>query len=494
MNRFYYLSIVGLALLFSFQSNAQQRYLSEIFTDVTVTQNVIYANNITVLSGAPASEDLLMDVYEPTGDTETERPVVIVAHTGQYLPVPLNGAAYGEKIDSSVVNLCKSLAKRGFVAIAYTYRLGWNPNGTQDERTGTYINAYYRGTQDAFSLIRFLRMNADTQGNTFGIDTTRIISGGMGTGGEISTATAFLDKQAELELTKFFDFSSNQFYIDTSLSGNIYGTQQRPLNIANNPSYSNELHFAFNLGGYVGDSTWVEAGDIPMVSFHSVNDPFSPYDFGAVIVPTTGDFVVNVSGSKGIQRRQNVYGNNNPYSALSYADPYTAQADLLNNGMDGLYPFYRPTLEDSPWNYWDAVTWDAIPHPSGGTFHSQGLLTNPDMSETKALAYLDTVANYLCPRIVCALNLPGCPGVGLDEISSEDLFSVYPNPTTGEFTLRMENNASNKTIRITDFSGKLVYELTSNDVNIPIEISNSGVYVITVSDSYGVSHRKIVVR
>ena len=31
------------------------------------------------------------------------------------------------------------------------------------------------------------------------------------------------------------------------------------------------------------------AGDVPMVCFHPVTDPFAPYGDGTVIVPTTGD-------------------------------------------------------------------------------------------------------------------------------------------------------------------------------------------------------------
>ncbi len=32
----------------------------------------------------PALENLLMDVYEPAGDTETDRPVVVMLHTGSF--------------------------------------------------------------------------------------------------------------------------------------------------------------------------------------------------------------------------------------------------------------------------------------------------------------------------------------------------------------------------------------------------------------------------
>jgi hypothetical protein len=490
MTRFYYSLALAYGLFLSFQSNAQ-RYVSEVFTDVTVTQDVQYANNISVLTGAPASEILVMDVYEPTGDTETERPVILIAHGGEYLPNPLNGLTYGEKTDSAVVHLCTTLAKRGFVAVAYTYRLGWNPVGNQEERTGTYLNAHYRGVQDGFSAVRFLRLNAATQGNSYGIDTTRIISGGMGTGGQISASMAFLDRHAEFELPKFLNPLSSQSYIDTSLSGNVYGTETRPLTIANNAAYSNEIHFAFNLGGYVLDSTWIEAGDVPMVSLSSPTDPYSPYDFGPAIVRTTADFLVNCSGSKGIQRKQNEFGNNDPFSTINYTDSYTAQANLMNDGLDGLYPFNRPGFEDSPWHWWDTITWN-VPHPSGGTFNDNGYLTNPDMSAAKGKAYLDTVVNYLCPRIVCALSLPGCPNTGLEEVPSQESFVVYPNPSQGEFTLILNNTSTEKNIQITDLNGRVVFNQRSNGQELNVDLHDSGVFVITVSSDFGVSRQRII--
>ena len=466
-------------LLFSYNSYSQ-RYISEIFTDVSVTNDVQYASNISVLSGAPNLEILYMDVYEPVGDIETERPVIIIAHGGEYLPPQLNGLPYGDKKDSAIVHLCNKLAKRGFVAISYNYRLGWNPTATtQETRTGTYLNAQYRASQDGFSVVRFLRMNVDIQSNTFGIDTTRIISGGLGVGGQTSASIAFLDRYEEMAMYKFMD-PFGQPYVDSSLSGNVYGTTTRPLNMSNNSSYENDIDFAFNLGGYVSDSTWIEAGDVPMVSFGLPLDPFAPFDHGAIITQTNGDFVANGSGSKGIQSNQAILGNNLPFTWGTYSDAYTTQANLNNSGLDGLYPFITSGPEVSPWNYWDFTTWN-IPHPNGGTFNDQGLLTNPGMSLSQSNLYLDTVVNYLCPRIVCALNLPGCTNASLEE---EQLISiqVYPNPNDGQLFVELEQYISIIDYSIVDLNGRIILSgvLSKQKSLIDIQKLKSGVYLIQV--------------
>ena len=144
------------------QMDAQVRYLNEVFTDVNVTTDVLYGQNVTVLpllQGAPpAAQPLVCDIYEPAGDTETDRPLMIYIHTGNFLPQYLNGSAVGTKSDSVAVELCSRYAKMGYVVASIDYRLGWNPlAATQSERTYQLINAAYRGVQDARTAVRFFR-------------------------------------------------------------------------------------------------------------------------------------------------------------------------------------------------------------------------------------------------------------------------------------------------------------------------------------------------
>ena len=229
-----------------------QRYLTEVFASNTVTKNNVYSTNITVITGAPSMDTLKYDVYEPAGDTMAERPVVIVAHTGSFLPVPQNGQATGSRRDSAVVTICNKLAARGFVAVAMSYRLGWNPLGNQDERTGTLLNAAYRGIQDARTLVRHLRDGYTNNGNPYGIDPNNIIMGGMGTGGYISLGVGYLDSYDEINLTKFINFTTGVSYVDTSLSGDVEGKWTRPLNRGQYVNESSAVQFVFNMGGAVG--------------------------------------------------------------------------------------------------------------------------------------------------------------------------------------------------------------------------------------------------
>ena len=74
------------AFLVCLTAGAQTRYLDEVFSDVTVTSDIQYGTNITVITALqglpPAPQPLVLDLYEPTGDTETSRPLLMMFHTG----------------------------------------------------------------------------------------------------------------------------------------------------------------------------------------------------------------------------------------------------------------------------------------------------------------------------------------------------------------------------------------------------------------------------
>ena len=211
--------------------SAQNRYLDDVFSAVTVTSDVDFATNISILPMLqglpPGPATLKCDIYEPTGDTETNRPVIILVHTGSFLPPVLNGQATGSKSDLSIVEQCTRWAKKGYVAVAMENRLGWDPESSdQNVRTSTLLQAAYRGIQDAKAMVRYMRMTEAT-GNPYGIDESKIVLGGQGTGAYVSLGYATLDTVTELYLPKFLDFSDPANptpYVYPPFFGNIDGT------------------------------------------------------------------------------------------------------------------------------------------------------------------------------------------------------------------------------------------------------------------------------
>ncbi|QQR86596.1 MAG: T9SS type A sorting domain-containing protein [Flavobacteriales bacterium] len=455
---------------------AQTRYIDEVFTDaeITVTSNVIYGTNIDFLRSVftqpaiygpeivqlqtlvstqqpiPADfyspdtnltkvkvTDLRMDVYQPDQgvDTVAARPVILYLHTGNLLPPPFNGSPNGLRTDSCAVVACQKLAKRGYVAISVSYRGGWNPLGaTVQVRRGTLLNAVYRAIHDVKQCTRTLR--ADAAGsNLYAINPDKLTVWGEGTGGYIALADATMDDPAELFVPKFRPnpFDPTISYIDTNLVGNLEGLNGQ-LALYRDNGFSTEVNMCVNMGGALADTTWLEQGDVPMVSMHTVRDDFAPFEYGLVIVPTTNEEVVDVPGPNKFIPLAVSYGNNASFENLSN-DPITAAAralygttwDRFGDGgapttvtianAEGLYPFVRDLRpwkanEASPWQWWDqsSILAQQIvdPGPPPVTANQASLLSNPDMTSAKGRAYLDTCIGYAAPRIVCALQLGPC--------------------------------------------------------------------------------------
>lgn len=324
-----------LACMFVLQADAQTRYLDEVFDEVTVTTDVVYGQNITVIPALqgmpPAMEDLKMDVYEPTGDSETDRPLLLIFHTGNFLPTYINGSAQGSKSDNWEVEMATRYAKMGYVVASCDYRLGWNPlAGTQEERTLQLIQAAYRGVQDSRTAVRFFRKSAEEDGDPFGIDTEKVGLIGNGTGGYITLASSTIESYNDIILddngapiTKFWYDPGDGSYIPMVIEG-IHGDPDAttdtyaPASVggfqlcaANHVGYSSDINFQMNAGGALGDLNWLDEGDVPMVSFQCPHDPFAPYETSVLIVPTTNEPVVEVSGAMDIHEEINGYETNN---------------------------------------------------------------------------------------------------------------------------------------------------------------------------------------
>lgn len=466
------------------QSLVAQRYLTEVFTTVDTTDNVVYGQNFSFLTSSAVFGDLKMTVYEPTGDTLSERPLILFLPTGNFLPKSFNQTPVGTRSDSAAVEICTRLAKMGYVVASISYRLGWNPVDTaQDGRTGSLLRAVYRAVQDSRTAVRFFRKNALVDGNTYGIDQLRIAVIGEGSGGYVALATSTLNDLTEIQLTKFYNFTAGEPYVKPNVLGDFDGFGGDPaFNNANHAGYSSDILFSANIGGALGDSSWLEAGDVPMVSFHCVSDPFAPYGDGAVIVPVSNQFVVNVSGSHTVQMRANAFGNNDIFG--SPTDAFSVQANLVNDGYEGLYPFVTTNIQSAPWQWWN----------TSEPMNANGLATNPDMSKAKANLYIDTIIGYLTPRLKAAVI--DDPTISVSEANSVlSRVLVYPNPTSSNLFVKSDDVI--QAVRLFSITGQQVLNLEGLNTKLQ-EVSRTnlkdGVYFLNITTSKGQTTQKIILQ
>ncbi|MBL7889030.1 MAG: T9SS type A sorting domain-containing protein [Bacteroidia bacterium] len=267
-----------------FNSNAQcagNRYHDFVFpSNPTLTSNIQYGSNLK-FNGQ--NQNLLLDVYEPTGDTSTSRALVIMAHGGSFIG--------GSKTGSDVVSLCKDLAKLGYVVASIEYRVGMTNFPVPGPDSSDATEAVMRAVHDGRAAVRYFRKNAAIGGNTYKIDVNNIYFAGVSAGGFIALQLAYLDDIAEFPT-----------YIDTlgqsGLGGGVEG-------LSGNPGYSSDVNAIVNICGAIGDTAWMKAGDEPVLNFHGTNDGTVPYGSAVItlaglfpIMPVDGSFSVNAKADE----------------------------------------------------------------------------------------------------------------------------------------------------------------------------------------------------
>lgn len=251
---------------------AGERYFNYVYpANPVVTSNVNYGSNVK-LDGS--TQQLMLDVYEPNGDTAALRPLVLVAHGGSFIG--------GSKTGTDVVPICKDLAKLGYVAASVEYRLGMGGLPFPGPDSSDATESVMRAVHDGRAAVRYFRKNADIGGNTFKIDTNNIFFAGVSAGGFIALQMAYLDEVSEIPT--FIDMVGQP-----GLTGGLEGN-------SGNPGYSSEVKAIINMCGALGDTAWMKAGDEPVINFHGTNDGTVPY--GSDVISLLGLYpLLEVDGS-----------------------------------------------------------------------------------------------------------------------------------------------------------------------------------------------------
>jgi hypothetical protein len=529
---------LALLLALPFGLLAQVRYVDDIFNDddIVVTEDVVYGMNfsayVPATLGGPQVIPLYADVYmaDPMVDNVMDRPVVIYLHTGSFLPKGL-ASPLGWQKDSAAVEICQRLAKKGYVAISATYRLGWQANNTQnlDLRRGSNLMAVYNAVQDAKTAVRFVRASKQVQLPTlpaidpFHVDPANVMLIGQGSGGYITLAYGALSDLSEVTAPTKFQYTDTigilggtvgvgDPYVDTAVIGDWNGfggaatisgtnpTTGLPLidfsqpgrNIENYAGVPDQVSLVMNMGGALGDSAWSDAGETPVVSVHCRYDFFAPYYRGMVRVPVAGQFwdVVDVAGSHTAVKSANITGNNSIFVNAGYNDVYTQKAlsNPFNVGQyEGIYTMNIPpadpalpfAVNSNPWDYWD---------PTDPLSANE---TNPNL-KAQSRAYIDTVMGYFIPRMATVMGI----GMGAEEIASADIdLRIYPNPANDHVNVRSFSGPIVE-IKMLDITGKTVRVVrgTSDAERIELLDLRAGVYLLSVRTEQGSTFRKVTVQ
>ena len=280
------------SILFSQSYCGSARYDTKVFTTITVTSDVVYGWNKNVFT---QTDTLKMDIYEPTGDTATIRPLIVMAHGGSFF--------IGDKTDMSFIST--EMAKRGYVVASINYRLGV---GLPIDST-SLMKAVWRATQDMKASVRFFRKDAATA-NRYRTDSTMIFIGGASAGGIMAVHYAYLDQNSEIPSI-----------IDTVTLGGLEGN-------SGNAGYSSSVKAIVNICGAIADTCWMQPGDENMVSLQGNNDTKVPYCSDYVYLSVFKIMVIHGLGTMAV--RANHIGIYNPTHTF-YGQGHGSPGDSINS-------------------------------------------------------------------------------------------------------------------------------------------------------------------
>ncbi|MCC5951448.1 MAG: S-layer homology domain-containing protein [Acidimicrobiia bacterium] len=159
---------------------APLRYLEQVFDEVEATLDVHYRSTEDHL-GNPI--DLRLDIYEPAGDTETQRPLVVFMHGGWF--------AFGSK--DTMGPVVRPYVERGYVAVAISYRTnpdnGWSSFTSIDQAMASpvFLQSVVAAYRDAEAAVAWLRERAEV----LRIHPDAIVAAGHSAGGVMSLLLAY---------------------------------------------------------------------------------------------------------------------------------------------------------------------------------------------------------------------------------------------------------------------------------------------------------------
>ena len=398
--------LLSFFLISTYAQTCAGRYQTEIYNQVDVS-TVDFGSAPNTLGDTVI---LKMDIYEAVGDTSTNRPVVIFCFGGSFWA--------GSRTENNLVSLATSFAKRGFLCASIDYRLAGSilELGTEESMVKIVFNA----VQDGKAAIRYFRKDFD-EGNSLGIDPDNIFIGGTSAGGILAVNLAYVDSIGKLPST-WQEWSTEV--------GGLEGS-------SGNPGYCSYPNGVFGFAPAVGDTSFINANDVPFYSCHATGDQTVQYGFGT---PLGGLAPVTLYGSGNIETRManlGIYHRVDTYTGGDHPPLNTQQR--MDDTRDNLGEFLYNILDCN--------------------------VVNLKMSNQQSCADFYTT-------------------VGIRTVNEDKDWSIYPNPTNSFLTI--SGTSDFESFKILDAMGRELMSSTlqnTNQITVDVQDFASGMYFVYVQSA-----------
>ena len=456
----------------SFISAAQFPYIQNDYAYALTNPNVIYGADTNF---AGQTDTLLLDIYKPIGDTNCQRPVLILVHGGSWIS--------GSKNDPNILLLAEEFASKGYVVAAINYRLGmhltsnysmyWACNTSISvpcayiADSSELIRAIYRGMQDTKAAIRFMKSRAQLDST----DINNVYLAGESAGGFNVLAAAYLRDENQ-KPTDCFALSNSSIPdpdLVTCLPGGYslnrpdLGSVEGDLNI--NLANSKVKGVANFYGGMLDLSLLDNSVDKPAIYlFHQGSDVVVDYEYNRILGRINWECFAPTNvcqpyanmpfayGSKGIDNHLQAMGSQAPRYLTEIVLNYNYMNDCFANG------------------------------------HSIDNVVNR----------ANNLATFFSDIIVAGGNNPpmSCNLISVPEISQAD-FSIYPNPAGDRINIDYQSTIHLEKVSWKDLVGKEISsEAVYGQLTELVTPRNilSGLYFLELSCKEGMVTKKIIVR
>ncbi|MFT4600330.1 MAG: para-nitrobenzyl esterase [Arenicella sp.] len=292
----------------SFLSTAQDtsRYHCEYFNEIDSKKNVVYGQATTQ---GGVDQKLIMDIYMPKGDLNTERPLIIFAHGGYFI--------FGDK--ASFAEECEFFAKSGYVAVSINYRL----IDIEVDSIMTPKIAVIDAVSDMKAAVRYFTKES----NEYKIDSDNIFVGGYSAGAITSLHYAYANTTNDV-----LEMGGAELAQYVKMNGSLEGN-------SGNPGNSSKIKGVVNIAGSLHSAELVNKGEPALYSVHGTADLTVPFNSGL-----TGETLIETEGSGLIHKKAQKVGVTNllraipdlDHSAFYFCDDCLIEMRSFLNRVGGL--------------------------------------------------------------------------------------------------------------------------------------------------------------
>jgi len=176
-----------------------------------------------------------------------------------------------------------------------------------------------------------------------------------------------------------------------------------------------------------------------------------------------GRAIAAVPGEEGMYLSTSINFTGSQY-VTSYSNDFGATWNIIEGGVTDAERIIELEVVDSLYAWGGAFSDNTLPYGIGGIRKNWGPFTT-----------------------------------GLKPVAQANEYNVYPNPSTGVFTIKLDKVIAGSVIKVTDVMGKEVYSssIKNNGINqeITLDLSSfaKGIYVMNVVNGKNVDVRKIIV-